>query len=102
MIFFDNYDIIVSLSTAGEAPDRNETERPDPSLIWTLSHLPVVSSPAFISPDGLPFGVQFAARKYNDLLLFRFLDRLRESGLIPDGANPLPKMKPTLIKFETH
>ena len=91
--FFDNYDIIVSLSTAGEAPDRNETERPDPSLIWTLSHLPVVSSPAFISPDGLPFGIQFAARKYNDLLLFRFLDRLRESGIIPDGANPLPNVQ---------
>ena len=90
--FFDDYDVIVSLSTAGEAPDRNETERPDPSLIWTLSHLPVVSSPAFISPGGLPFGVQFAARKYNDLLLFRFLDSLREESLIPEGVNPLPKV----------
>ena len=90
--FFEEYDIVVSLSTAGEAPDRNETERPDPSLIWTLSHLPVVSSPAFISPDGLPFGVQFAARKYNDLLLFRFLDKLRESELIPEGVNPLPNV----------
>lgn len=88
--FFGEYDIIISLSTAGEAPDRNETERPDPSLIWTLSHLPVVSSPAFISPDGLPFGIQFAARKYNDLLLFRFLDKLREERLIPEGVNPLP------------
>lgn len=90
--FFDNYDIIVSLSTAGEAPDRNETEKPDPSLIWTLSHLPVISAPVFISPNGLPFGIQFAARKYNDLLLFRFLDKIYEDGLLPKGVNPLPNV----------
>jgi len=38
--FFDHYDVLISLSTAGEAPPREETERPDPSLIWTLAHLP--------------------------------------------------------------
>ena len=90
--FFDNYDVLISLSTAGEAPPREETERPDPSLIWTLAHLPVVCAPAFISPGGLPFGVQFAARKYNDKLLFRFSDYLRKSGLIPEGTNPLPSV----------
>ncbi|MBK9404250.1 MAG: amidase [Ignavibacteria bacterium] len=90
--FFDNYDVLISLSTAGEAPPREETERPDPSLIWTLAHLPVVCAPAFISPGGLPFGVQFAARKYNDKLLFRFTDYLRKSGLIPEGTNPLPSV----------
>ena len=88
--FFDGYDIIISLSTAGEAPLRQETELPDPSLIWTMTHLPVISAPAFISPEGLPFGVQFAARKYNDLLLFRFTKYLRELELIPPGVNPLP------------
>ena len=90
--FFDHYDVLISLSTAGEAPPREETERPDPSLIWTLAHLPVVCAPAFISPGGLPFGVQFAARKYNDKLLFRFSDYLRKSGLIPEGTNPLPSV----------
>ena len=90
--FFDHYDVLISLSTAGEAPPREETERPDPSLIWTLAHLPVVCAPAFISPGGLPFGVQFAARKYNDKLLFRFTDYLRKSGLIPEGTNPLPSV----------
>ena len=74
--FFDNYDIIISLSTAGEAPLREEVERPDPSIIWTLAHLPVVSAPVFISPKGFPFGIQFAARKYNDILLLRFTDYL--------------------------
>lgn len=90
--FFDDHDIIISLSTAGEAPLREESEKPDPSLIYTLTHLPVVCSPLFISPGELPFGVQFAARKYNDLLLFRFTDYLRKSGMIPEGVNPLPKL----------
>jgi len=90
--FFDNYDIVISLSTAGEAPLREETEKPDPSLIWTLTHLPVISVPAFTSPKGLPFGVQFTARKYNDLLLFRFADHLRNLRLIPEGVNPLASL----------
>ncbi len=88
--FFNDYDILISLSTAGDAPLREETESPDPSLIWTLTHLPVISAPVFTSPVGMPFGVQFAARKYNDLLLFKFTDYLREAGLIPRGTNPVP------------
>lgn len=90
--FLKNYDMIISLSTAGEAPLREEVERPDPSLIWTLAHLPVISAPVFTSPDGLPFGIQFASRKYNDLLLFRFLNYLRRQNLIPEGVNPLPSV----------
>jgi Asp-tRNA(Asn)/Glu-tRNA(Gln) amidotransferase A subunit family amidase len=86
--FFDDYDVIVSLSTSGEAPPRSEMEKPDPSLMWTLTHLPVISAPAFTSPSRLPFGVQFAARKYNDLLLLRFTNYITRLGLIPSGANP--------------
>ena len=85
------FDAIISLSTAGEAPPRNEMEKPDPALIWTLTHLPVISAPAFISPSGLPFGVQIAARRYNDLLLFDFIRYLREMNLIPNKSNPKPK-----------
>jgi Asp-tRNA(Asn)/Glu-tRNA(Gln) amidotransferase A subunit family amidase len=82
------YDIIVSLSTAGAAPLRDEREVPDPALMWTMTHLPVVSAPAFESPGGLPFGVQLAARRYNDYLLFGFVDLLREMQIIPQGAWP--------------
>jgi Asp-tRNA(Asn)/Glu-tRNA(Gln) amidotransferase A subunit family amidase len=82
------YDVIVSLSTAGAAPLREEREIPDAALIWTLTHLPVVSVPAFESPDGLPFGVQIAARRYNDYLLFKFVEHLRERQTIPGGAQP--------------
>ncbi len=81
--WFGNYDVLISLSTAGEAPLRDVTELPDPALMWTLAHLPVVSVPQFKSPGGLPFGFQVAARKYNDYLLFNFLDELCGKGLIP-------------------
>jgi Asp-tRNA(Asn)/Glu-tRNA(Gln) amidotransferase A subunit family amidase len=83
---FNNYDVIISLSTAGEAPLRESTELPDPSLMWTLCHLPVVSVPKFYSPSGLPFGFQVAARKYNDYLLFSFIDHLRSQGIAPHAA----------------
>lgn len=84
--FFSNFDVIISLSTAGEAPDRDKVELPDPALMWTLTHLPAVSVPQFYSPAGLPFGMQVVARKYNDYLLFNFLDFLASKNLIPEKA----------------
>ena len=80
--FFSGYDILISLSTAGEAPPRDIAELPDPALMWTLAHLPVVAVPQFKSPSGLPFGMQVVARKYNDYLLFDFLDNLAARDLI--------------------
>lgn len=84
--YMQDFDVLVSLSTAGEAPLREVTELPDPALMWTLAHLPVVSVPQFKSPKGLPFGMQIIARKYNDYLLFAFLDGLRSRRLIPSKA----------------
>ncbi|MFZ1075033.1 MAG: amidase [Minisyncoccia bacterium] len=84
--FFADFDIVLSLSTAGEAPPRAVTELPDPALMWTLTHLPVVSLPIFASPSGLPFGAQIAARKYNDYLLLSFIDYLRSELLAPASA----------------
>lgn len=87
--FFIDYDVIISLSTAGEAPPRNEIELPDSALIWTVAHLPVVNVPLFTSPSGLPFGLQIIARKYNDYLLFNFIDYLASLNLIPEKPRPL-------------
>ncbi len=81
--YFDNFDILISLSTAGEAPLREVTELPDPALMWTMTHLPVVNVPQFKSPSNMPFGMQVIARKYNDYLLFEFLEHLESSKLIP-------------------
>lgn len=87
--YLKDFDVIVSLSTAGEAPLREVPETPDPGLMWTLTYLPVVSVPAFVSPRGLPFGLQVAARRYNDPLLLSFVEFLRRRGLIPAGPNPI-------------
>ena len=84
--YFDDFDILISLSTAGEAPPREMVELPDSALMWTLTHLPTVSVPQFKSPAGLPFGMQLVARKYNDYLLLSFLDELRVRGLVPEKA----------------
>ncbi|WP_306534113.1 amidase [Geobacter sp.] len=89
--FCSGYDVLISLSTAGSAPPRHQIEEPDPSLMWTLTHLPVVSVPVFLAPDGLPFGLQITSRRYNDYLLLNFTDHLRSLGLIPEGVNPLSK-----------
>ena len=86
--FFADCDVLVTLSTAGEGPLRTEVEPPDSALMWTLAHLSVVSAPAFVSPHGRPFGLQLVARRYNDPLLFRFVEELVGKGLLPPGCNP--------------
>lgn len=86
--FFADYDVLITLSTAGEAPPREQVELPDSALIWTLTHLAAVSAPAFVSPAGLPFGLQLVARRYNDPLLFRFIEEVVALGLLPATARP--------------
>jgi len=83
------YDACICLSTAGEAPKRNIMEAVDPSLIWSLTHLPALNAPLFESPTGLPFGLQIVARKYNDYLLLNFIEYLVLIGILPHGPFPL-------------
>ncbi len=95
--FFLDYDIMICLSTAGEAPPRNIIEKPDSALIWTLAHLPTISAPAFTTCTGEPFGLQIVARKYNDHLLTSFVEELVEFGLLP--KNPTPFKDNSLNNF---
>ena len=83
-----NYDVMISISTASEAPLREIREKPDPCLIWTLAHLPAINLPVCTSPDGLPFGIQIVSRRFNDYLLFKFGDHLLEAGIIPERTTP--------------
>jgi len=85
---FFNFDIIISLSTAGEAPMKEELEKNDPSLIWTMCGNPVISMPAVITPSGLPMGIQAVSRRYNDKLLLSFIKNLYHNQLISDGPYP--------------
>lgn len=91
--FLSGYDVMISLSTAGGAPILGEIERPDPGLMWTLTNLPALSVPAFRSPDGMPFGLQIAARRYSDLLILDLANRLIEHRIIPAASNPVLNFK---------
>lgn len=83
--FFNKYDILLTLSTSGEAPEGiTSPDKPDSCLIWTLCGVPTVNLPVFKGPNGLPFGAQVVSRRYNDLLLLNFLKSLEEKDIIGD------------------
>ena len=85
---FTNFDIILSLSTAGHAPLRNEEEKDDPSLIWTMCGNPAINVPILSTEKGLPLGLQIIARKYNDKLLLNFIKLLHKKNIISDAPAP--------------
>jgi Asp-tRNA(Asn)/Glu-tRNA(Gln) amidotransferase A subunit family amidase len=85
--FTREFDVLITLSTAGEAPLRHVEELPDSALMWTLTQLPAVSAPVFKSPGGLPFGLQLVARRYNDPLLLTFLDEAVARGHLPASSH---------------
>lgn len=80
--FFDEYDILLTLSSNGEAPKGEEPrDQADTCLVWTLCGVPAVSIPVFTGPRRLPFGAQLVARRYNDLTLLAFARYLELRGL---------------------
>ncbi len=81
--FTQGFDVLVTLSTAGEAPLRHVEERPDSALMWTLAQLPSISAPVFKGPRELPFGLQIVARRYNDPLLLKFVTEAVQRGHLP-------------------
>ena len=80
------YDIVLSLGTSSSAPLRGVEELPDPSLIWTLGHLPSIAVPAFRCPDNLPFGAQLVSRRWNDYLLIQGVEELVNRNIFPPGS----------------
>jgi Asp-tRNA(Asn)/Glu-tRNA(Gln) amidotransferase A subunit family amidase len=70
---FDEYDVLITLSTAGIAPKFGTAiDPPDTCLIWTMCGLPVLNVPIF-SHEGMPHGLQIIARKYTDYKLLNFV-----------------------------
>lgn len=89
--FLQDYDALVTLSTAGEAPPREGHELPDTALMWTLTHLSVISAPVFRSPAGRPFGLQLVTRRYSDPLLFSLVRELISRGHLPARVFPITR-----------
>jgi Asp-tRNA(Asn)/Glu-tRNA(Gln) amidotransferase A subunit family amidase len=84
---FEDFDCMVTLSTASVAPLREDVELPDSALVWTFLHLPAVSAPVFTSAEGLPFGLQIIGSRYGDVNLLALIDHLAEQGLLPERSN---------------
>jgi len=85
---FQEFDIIISNSTAGVAPLLDQQEKEDPSLIWTMCGAPTINIPASKTDDNLPLGIQVVARRFNDKLLLEFVKLLRQKKIIQDGPYP--------------
>ncbi len=67
---FGDADVILSPSAAGEAPrGLHATGDPAFNRSWSLLQLPCLTMPAGFGPNGLPVGVQLAARVGQDALL---------------------------------
>lgn len=86
---YKEYDAIISIGTGSSAPLRGEIEVKDPSLIWTLAHLPTISVPLFRSPEGMPFSVQFTGKKWADYRILGVLETLIQRQLIPDKSTEI-------------
>lgn len=61
------FDIVMTPSATSEAPVGLEsTGNPAMNSMWTLLQVPVVSAPGLVGPAGMPIGVSFVARRYED------------------------------------
>jgi Asp-tRNA(Asn)/Glu-tRNA(Gln) amidotransferase A subunit family amidase len=80
------YDFVLSLGTASSAPIRGVEELPDPSLIWTLGHIPSISAPVFRCPERLPFAAQFISKKWSDYVLLQAIEELVDRNILPSGS----------------
>ena len=71
--FFEDFDVILSPSAAGEAPQLSDGNTGDPIFctIWTLAGIPTLNLPLLKGSKGLPIGMQMIGRKNDDARLFR-------------------------------
>jgi Asp-tRNA(Asn)/Glu-tRNA(Gln) amidotransferase A subunit family amidase len=72
---FEQYDFLITPSTATPAPLLGQQEKDDTCLIWTFMGYPAVTIPLFV--DGnlkLPYGLQIVAKKFDDFSLLDFAD----------------------------
>ncbi len=80
--FLKVFDVVFSISTSTTAVIRGKKENDDPSLIWTMSHIPAINIPIGISNKGLPLGLQAISSKWNDFNLINTLEFLEKKKII--------------------
>jgi Asp-tRNA(Asn)/Glu-tRNA(Gln) amidotransferase A subunit family amidase len=60
------FDVIVTPSAPGEAPEGVGGGNPVLNQIWTLLHVPCINLPAMRSPAGMPLGLTLTGPRYSD------------------------------------
>ena len=64
---YDDFSVLLTPSTAGEAPaDLVSPTMSSFNRMWTLMHGPTITLPVAKGPNGMPIGVQLAARVGDD------------------------------------
>lgn len=74
------WDVLLTPSAPGEAPEGEATGNPIFQIVWTLLQVPCVTLPWTTGPNGLPVGVQLVGRKGDDervLQVAKWLDKRR-------------------------
>ena len=63
----DGLDVLITPSAPGEAPKGLEwTGDPAFNYVWTSLHVPCVTVPAGLGPNGMPLGIQIVGRRGDD------------------------------------
>lgn len=82
-------DAAVSLSAPGPAPVGLHTQGMATfNRMWTALQVPCISMPALWTPDGLPMGLQFIGRRYDDARLLAVVQALAELLDPAPGRHP--------------
>lgn len=68
-----DYDVIVTPGATDEAPvGWNAFAGADLYKMWTVLHVPTLTLPVFIGPNGMPIGFQLIGRRHRDRQLFAY------------------------------
>ena len=64
---FGDLDLILAPAATGEAPEGlGYTGDPQFQGCWTILHVPTISVPTHVGPNGLPVGIQLIGRRWQD------------------------------------
>lgn len=75
----NDYDFLIDLSAADEAPHQTSSEPSDHALIYTMSRVPAISLPMLAGTNNLPVGVQVIGPRFSDTKLLQFSRYLMEN-----------------------
>ena len=87
------YDMVITIGTSSSAPLRSETEIIDPSLLWTLGHIPSISIPIFRCPNRMPFSIQFISHKWGDYKILSIIKDLIDKGFLKNESTKNENIK---------